>query len=65
MNNTHPICKRCWNKRVSQIKTKSRRTLTEPKEEICCDCGDGIVSGLYIMEDPEKVNYCQQKLDLL
>jgi hypothetical protein len=51
---THPICDECWTKR-NPGRMPCRGLLVDVEK--CCYCGKETKSGIYIREDPTKVNY--------
>jgi hypothetical protein len=57
---TQSICYDCWDKREpNRIPVRIRFSDDEFPDyvEICCDCGRKTIDGIFIKDDPNKVNF--------
>jgi hypothetical protein len=53
---THAICVGCW---MTRNPDRVPVTLTEPKIERCCFCGNGSAGGIYVRAAPTSVPLCK------
>lgn len=53
---THSICGKCWSLRGPG---REAARLKGGLLETCCFCGVKHSSGIYVMEDPDEVGYCE------
>jgi len=52
---TQPLCDRCWIEAhgITSVPVRMQR----PEGEVCCNCGKGTRSGIYIRIDPQEARF--------